>query len=257
MRKILFFSCIILVVIFGYVFFGSKPEKKDNALFVVGTAGGYAPFVSQNERGEYEGFDIDVAQKLSEQMGKRLEIQDLGSMTTLFIALQQDKIDVIIWALSIIPERLEKVAMVQYQGDTIKSYKMLFWKQIPEGITSIEDLKGKVVCVEVGTAQEKVLTRYPHVIQKPLDKVTDALMEIQYSKADAAFVEPAVARKFQEKFSEIKLFDVPLKKEDQEFGTGIAIKKDRPELIEQIKKAVAVLKQKGVLDALESKWGLQ
>ena len=254
MRKsIISVFCLLLI---GLYFFSTKNQKDAN-LFIVGTAGGYAPFVSLNEAGQYEGFDIDLAQELAKQMGKRLEIRDFGSMTPLFLALEQGDIDAIIWGLSIIPERLAKVAMVQYQGDTIKAYQLLFWQQIPEGVATIEGLKGKLVCVEVGSAQERVLSRYPEIVQKSMDKVIDALLEIQFGKADAAFVEPAVARKFQKKVSEIKILDVPLKKEDLELGTGIAIKKDNKELIERVQQAVAKLKQRGIVQHLEDKWRMQ
>lgn len=248
---------VVIGIFLGGLFFVLKKKPKDNNAFIVGTAAAYAPFVSINEQGQYEGFDIDVARELAQLMGKKLEIRDLGSMTSLFLGLEQGEIDVIVWGLSIIPERLAKVAMIPYQGEKITTYQLLFWNKIPDGITSISDLKGKVVCVEVGSAQEQVLFRYPDVVQKPMDKVVDALMEIQYGKADAAFVEPAVARKFKEKFSAINVLDVPLKKEEQELGTGIAIRKDRTELIEQIQKAVKELKQNGVLDILETKWGLE
>jgi ABC-type amino acid transport substrate-binding protein len=246
----------IFGIVFGYWINTLRSTKRDDSVLIVGTTGAYAPFVSINEQGEYEGFDVDVARALAQQLGKTLEIKDLGSMTSLFMGLEQGKIDAIIWGLSIIPERLLKVTMVSYAGELIDSYKLVFWNNIPEGIKSIEDLAGKIVCVEGGSAQEKVLSAYPKVIQKPMEKVVDSLMELQYRKADAAFIEPAVAKKFQDKFKEIKMLDVPLGKEDQELGTGIAIKKDNLDFIKQVEQAVASLKKVGTLKQLEEKWGI-
>ena len=57
-------------------------------------------------------------------MGKKLIIKDLGSMTPLFIALENESIDAIIWGLSIIQERLKKVEMIRYQGDTVTTYAL-------------------------------------------------------------------------------------------------------------------------------------
>lgn len=254
MRILYVFLFCVLGISFGYLVNTLRLAKKDDSVLVVGTTAAYAPFVSINEQGEYEGFDVDVARELAKELGKTVELKDLGSMTPLFMALEQGKIDVIIWGLSIIPERLQRMAMVPYSGELISAYQLVFWNKIPEGIKSIQDLAGKVVCVEVGSAQEKVLSRYPQVIQKPVEKVVDSLMEIQYGKADAAFIEPAVAKKFQAKFQEIKMLDVPLGKEDQEFGIGIAIKKDNTDLIEQTQQAIASLKKAGTLQQLEEKW---
>ena len=106
-------------------YFGTKAARGGNE-FIVGTAAQYAPWVSINEQGEYEGFDIDVAQALAKTMGKTLVIKDLGSMASLFMALEQGSIDVIMWGMSITKERLQRVNMVRYSGETITTYPLLF-----------------------------------------------------------------------------------------------------------------------------------
>src|SRR5207249_4261464 len=88
---------LILAVSGIIVFKNISPSKSKIDALVIGTAAGYAPFVSINKQGEYEGFDIDVAQALTKKMGKKLVLKDLGSMTSLFMALEQGSIDAIIW----------------------------------------------------------------------------------------------------------------------------------------------------------------
>ena len=106
----------ILLLLVGVVaYFAMKQNaSRDESQLIVGIAAGYAPFVSINQAGEYEGFDIDIAHALAEQLGKKLVLKDLGSMTSLFMALDQNKIDLIAWGLSITSQRLEKVAMIHY-----------------------------------------------------------------------------------------------------------------------------------------------
>jgi polar amino acid transport system substrate-binding protein len=237
----------------SFYLFRSKPQ--DN-LIVIGTAAGYAPFVSINEEGQYEGFDIDVANALARQMGKELVIQDMGSMTALFMALDQGKIDAIIWALSITQERLDKVAMINYQGEKTKTYPLLFWKKIPENIKCIEDMQGMTICVEPTSAQDVVVQKYTGITLKPTEKVDDALLNIQFGKVQAAFVEPAIAQKFKDKYPEIQILDVELAPEDQVQGMGIAIKKGNTEIINQIQRAVDELKSEGIFATYETKWGI-
>lgn len=225
-------------------------------VFVVGTVGNYAPFVSVNAQGDYEGFDIDVANALAQQMGKTLVLKDLGSMAPLFIALEQGSIDAIIWGLSITKARLEKVAMVRYQGDDVNAYSLLFWKEIPQGITSIADMNGMTICVEPASSQEAVLNTYPNITKLSTERVDDALLMIQYGKAQAALVEPAIAAKFKNRFPETKILEVPLAEEFQVMGTGIAIKKENKKLIQQITDAIAQLQNQGMLRAFELKWGI-
>ncbi len=250
-----------LLVGFALVYYWFKPanlgqDVNTKQQLIVGTAAGYAPFVSVNQDGVYEGFDIDVARELAQELGKELVIRDLGSMTSLFTALNQGQIDLVIWGLSITQERLQKVSMVHYQGEHLSSYPVVFWQEIPAGVATLADLAGQTICVEPGSAQEAVLDKYNLVAKLPVEKIDDALLNIQYGKAVAAIVEPAIARKFQVKYPQIKILDLPLALQDQEQGLGIAIRQDRVDLILQTQQAVQELKHKGVILALAQKWGI-
>jgi ABC-type amino acid transport substrate-binding protein len=255
-KKIVLLSVIAVAVFAGYVFVNKKGSVKDSDSFVVGMTAGYAPFVSVNERGEYEGFDIDVANAVAQKMGKKLVLKDLGSMTSLFMALNQGEIDAIIWAISITQDRLNNFAMVHYQGELTNSYPLIFWKQIPAGIRSIDDMKGMTICVEPTSAQDRVLNDYPFITRIPVERVDDALLNIQYGKADAALVEGAIAKKFQQKYPEIKIMDISLNAANRVQGMGIVLKKNNEVGIRAVEKAVAVLKAEGVVEQFEKKWSI-
>lgn len=259
-KKTVIFTLITALSITAYTLYkrnnsSLKNVNRDARGFVVGVAAGYAPFVSINSNGEYEGFDIDIAHAIADKMGKKLELKDLGSMTSLFMALEQGSIDAIIWALSITQDRLAKVAMVHYQGETTRSYPLIFWKEIPANVQTLQDIKDITVCVEPTSAQSTVLEKYTTNIH-PTEKVDDALLMLQYGKAGAAFVEPAIAQKFKKSYPEIQILEIPLEKEDQVEGMGIAIKKDNITLIEQVKRAVQELKDSGTIREYETKWSI-
>ena len=242
------FACIIMMQKNG--------SNRNESELVVGIAAGYAPFVSINASGDYEGFDIDVAHELAKTMGKKLVLKDLGCMTSLFLALDQGKIDLIAWGLSITQERLDKVAMIHYQGAVTDSYPLIFWKEIPAGITTLDDVSNKTICVEPASAQDMILNKYNTIRKISTEKVDDALLNIQYGKADAAFVEPAIAKKFKNKYQEIQILDIALNSEDQAQGVGLVIKKDNIFLVNQLEIAVTMLKSTGVIEQLEQKWDI-
>lgn len=245
----------VLIVGIAIYFFGQPPvSKKDQSIFIVGTAAGYAPFVSVNPLGEYEGFDIDVAYAVAKKLGKKLEIKDLGSMTSLFMALDQGMIDAIIWGISITSERLEKVAMIHYQGETRKVEPLIFWKTIPEGIQSLADMHGKIVCVEPSSSHDTIIRKFPEIQTISIEKLDDALLQIQYGKADAAFVESAIAQKFKNKYPEIQILDVPLPLTDQVQGVGIVVKKDNQKLVDEIQKSTDDLKSEKLIEQSAKKW---
>lgn len=163
--------------------YGASSEKKLEPL-IVGTTTGYAPFVSLNAQGEYEGFDIDLTKLLSQKLGQDIVIKDFGSMPSLMMALKQGKADMLIWAISITKERLNKMEMIYYQGATSDKAPFLFWEKTPEGIDSISDLEkipGALLCVEAGSSQEALLKEFPKLSLKYQDKVVVGFVSQSYA----------------------------------------------------------------------------
>ena len=134
-------------------------SQAEESPFIVGTTSGYAPYVSLNAKGEYEGFDIDVAHLVAERMHKKLVIKDLGSMPSLLMALQKKKIDAAIWAISITEERQKSMSMVYYQGEKVTELPFVFWKEIPKGLSKMEDFKNAANQL---FASKLILSRFSH-----------------------------------------------------------------------------------------------
>lgn len=228
--------------------------------FVVGTSSGYAPYVSLDAQGKYEGFDIDFAELLAKKLNKKLVLKDLGSMPSLMLALKQGKIDALIWAVSITEDRLKNIEMVYYQGDKMVEMPFLFWNRIPDGITSIADLdksSKKAICAEAGSFQEDVLKKFPGINIKNVDKITDAIMEIKFGKSFTTTVDPSLLPRYLSQYPEIKVLNLPLPASAQSLGNGIGISKSNQDLAEQVRKAVDELIAEGKIAELEKKWKLR
>jgi len=245
-----------------FLFCGSlaaEEMKQPNETFTVGTTSGYAPYVSLDNKGQYEGFDIDLAKLVAEKLNKKLVIKDMGSMPSLMIGLKQRKVDAIIWAVSITEERQKQMEMVYYQGEKITSMPLLFWGKIPENIKGPKDLKmdpKKSVCVEAGTYQEQVMKAYPDLTLKNVDRITDAIMEIKFGKSLAVAVDNALVSFLQQQNPEIKVLYFPLTPSQRSLGNGICINKNNSELVAQVKKAVDELTKEGKIQDLEKKWNM-
>lgn len=243
-----------------FLFFGGVAFKlKAKEDFIVGTTSGYAPYVSLNASCEYEGFDIDLARTLAEKMDKNLVIKDLGGLTPLFLSLKSGKIDAIIWAISITNAREKQMEMVYYQGAQVNTMPLLFWKEIPENVSGVEDLYDNpkaIVCVEAGSYQESFVADLPKLKVKQVDKITDAILELKYGKSRAAFADPSLLPRLLKQYPELRVMQVPLPLEQQSKGNGICINKKKADLAADVRKAVDELSKEGKVKALEEKWGL-
>lgn len=253
--KFFLFSCMVPF----FSLFADTVEIVDDSPLRVGTASGYAPYVSLDTAGVYEGFDIDLAQQLGKKLGRKVIFQDFGSMPSLMLALKQEKVDVLIWAISITEERLKNLEMIHYQGEAIREAPFLFWKKIPEGIRSIEDLQRyaeKGICIEGGSFQEEVLKKFPALRLKYVDKVTDVIMEIKFGKSFTTTIDSSLIPRLKDKYPDLQVLNLPLPSESQSFGNGICLNKGAHILAAQIRKAIGELREEGTILILEKKWKL-
>jgi arginine transport system substrate-binding protein len=228
--------------------------------FVIGTTSGYAPFVSLNDKGEYEGFDIDIAKELASKLNRPLKLKDYGNMPSLMLALKQKKVDALIWAISITEDRKNTFKMIHYQGDKMNEVPLIFWGEIPEKIKTLADLGNdckKPICVEAGSYQEEIMKTFPKISLKYFDGVQDVILDLKYGKSIASSVDPALLPRFLNKYPKLKVLSFPLPKELQSEGNGICLNKENQELAEKVSKAIDELKKEGVIFQLERKWELR
>lgn len=247
---------VALVIIGLLVFTGCSTDKHNEHNFVVGTCAEFPPYEVLNDHGAPVGFDIDVAQKIADKLGKKLVIKDM-SFDALFVSLKQGKIDAILAGLSITKSRCAGMAMVHYHGKPLKSLPLLFWQRIPVGVTTIADLatqSNKTVCTQVGTIQEEIISKYTYLNIKHLESTSDLILEIKHGKSIAAIVEPMVVDALQHQLPEIKVMNLPLKDDEQGLGHGIGMNKNNMKLVAVVEQVVDQLKADGSLTALENKW---
>lgn len=247
------------ILFFSTPFFLLAEVERPKQKWIVGTTSGYAPYVSLNDHGEYEGFDIDFARLLAEKLDRELVIKDLGGMTSLLVALQKKKIDAIVWAMSITESRQKEMEMIYYQGEKVTDMPFLFGKEIPQGVQSIDDLTklpGSTICVEAGSYQDSVLQNYPSLKTRFLDKITDAIMEVKYGKALAATLDNSLVPRVKEQYPDLKILHLPLPESQQTLGNGVCLHKESRELAQQIAQAIEELREEGKIAELEKKWKL-
>lgn len=247
-----FIFCVLSIISFS-----STAMAKD---LVIGTTSGYAPYVSINTEGEYEGFDIDIAKALADKLDRKLVIKDFGSMPALILALKQNKADALIWAISITQDRQKQMAMVYYQGEKVTSLPLLFWEEIPDNIKCLQDMANNpsaVISVEAGSFQEDVLLSVSGLNLKQVDKVSDAILELKYGKSQAALIDNSLKPIYIEKFPKLKSLTVNIPESKQSMGNGICVNSSNTELITAIQQAVRELLSDGTIAKLETKWKLK
>lgn len=231
-------------------------EKPSKDTLIIGIQSGYPPFEFMDPTGKIVGFDIELGEIIAKKLQKTLVIKDMEFEGEI-LSLKQGKIDLIISGMNITPSRLKEILMVPYHGEEATSLSLIFWKEIPSGVETIEDialLPNPTVSVESGAIPETYMNRYANIHAKSFQGALAPLMDVKFGKSVANLVEPDVAEYLKKKHPEVKILNVPLAKEETIMGFGIGVKKENQELFQQIQMIIQDLKASGDLKKLEDKW---
>lgn len=222
---------------------------------IIGLDDTFAPMGFRNEKGEIVGFDIDLANAVGEKLGIKFEFKPIN-WDAKILDLNSGNIDLIWNGLTITPDRAEETEMSKPYYYSSQSITVL--KDAP--VKSIEDLYGKVVGVQSQSSGEEAIIKAGDDKKfkelKTYAQYDQAFLDLENGRIDAIIVDETFAKyiaKTKENQTGKQLYDIY----DSNYGTeeaGIAAKKGRKFLIEQIENALDELRSEGVYDEISNKW---
>ncbi|WP_130807598.1 transporter substrate-binding domain-containing protein [Senegalia massiliensis] len=180
-RKIILMLILILLINISLIGCNGESniesaESSNNSdTFKVGLEAGYPPFnwtqiddsngaVKISGNSEYAGgYDVEIAKKIAEGLGKELEIVKL-EWDGLLPALTSNKIDAIIAGMSPTKERMETI---DFSNNYYKSDLVMIVKKGSkyEDSTSINDFKGAKVTAQLNTFHYSVIDQIDGVLK--------------------------------------------------------------------------------------------
>ena len=215
----------------------------------VGSSIDFAPFEFQDEtQKEYQGFDMDLIRAIGKEMGREVEIQNLG-FDGLIPALQGGNIDVAISGMTINEDRK---ANVLFSEPYYESGLTIIVRDDNADIKTFQDLKGKKVAVQIGTTSANEVHKLEGVEVKELNTPPDCFMELKASGVDAVVNDKPVNDYYITKSGATGVKALPEKLTAEEYG--IAIAKDNKALQDEINAAFKKVKDSGEYDKIYKKW---
>ncbi len=221
----------------------------------IGTEGAYPPFNNLTADGKLEGFDIDIAKALCEEMKAECEFvtQDWDGIIP---ALEAKKFDAIIASMSITEERKQKVDFTNKYYQTPPAIAVPKDSAIA-GVTP-EDLKGKVVGVQGSTIHQN----YGEAIFKDAEvksypTADEYKLDVTNGRVDAIMDDIIVLRSFVESEAGACCKIVGTITPDPKFhgeGAGIAIRKGETELVGKFNAAIDAIRANGKYDEIAKKY---
>ncbi|MCI8888908.1 MAG: basic amino acid ABC transporter substrate-binding protein [Hungatella sp.] len=237
---------------------GASSEKKEEtqapttqdgaagAPLIMVTNAEFPPY-EYHDGGEIVGIDVEVSQAIAEKLGRTLEIEDIA-FDSIIPELQSGKADFGAAGMTVDEDRLKNVDF----SDTYTTASQVIIVKDDSDIAGPDDLKGKYIGVQLGTTGDIYASDYEEegsTIER-YNKGFEAVQAMMQGKIDAVVIDNEPAKVFVSQNQGIKILDEALTVEEY----AIAVKKGNTELLEQINKALAELKESGELQAIIDKY---
>jgi polar amino acid transport system substrate-binding protein len=229
----------------------SAPAPAPAKVYAVGTDAAYAPFESQNEKGEIVGFDIDVVSAVAKKAG--IEVKFINTpWEGIFNTLQQGDRDLIVSAVTITDERKQTMDFSNPYFDA----QQLIAVKATSKISKFDDLKKLKVGVQTGTTGDEVVSKLQGKTSaniKRFESTPLALKELEAGGVDAVVADNGVVINYVTNNAGSKFKTVA----DKAFAPeqyGIVVKKGNAELLGLVNKGLADIKADGTYDQIYAKY---
>jgi len=239
-------SFILFSMFMVFVFGGIIDQIKERGYLIVGTEATFPPFEYYNENNEIVGFDIDIAKQIANALGVKLKVIDTA-FDGLIPSLLTKKLDIVIAGMTITEERAKVVA---FSDPYFTAGQVVVVRKNSEPIRTLEELKGKIVAVQLGTTGDLVVSDLKGVKEvRRFAKFTDAFLELRNRRVDAVVLDSAVAKAYVMSNPDLEITSDVLSSEQY----GIAVRKEDKDLLQFVNKVLADMK-KSPYDLLLEKW---
>jgi len=243
MKRLLALACLCSLVVVAFAAPGvgaAKPVLK------VGTSADFPPFEFQDEKtGAYLGFDLDLIRAIGDAIGMDVQIVNTA-WDGLIPGLITGNYDCIVSAMTITDERLKAV---NFSDPYFSAGQVVVTMAKDTKISSIADLEGKKISVQIGTTGDLVASEIKGATVKRFNLAPDAVQEVRNGAAHACIIDLAVAAEITKEYKDIK-YGAPFTMEYY----GIAIKKNNTALLKNINRGLAMIKASGKYDEIYNKW---
>ena len=229
----------------------SAPAAAPAKVYAVGTDAAYAPFESQNEKGEIVGFTIEVMSAVAAKAGVEIKFVNTP-WEGIFNALAQGDRDMLASSITITAERKQTMDFTDPYFDAVQ----LIAVKDNSKVAKFGDLKKLKVGVQTGTTGDEAVTKLLGKTStniKRFESTPLALKELESGGVDAVVADNGVVIHYVANNPGGKFKTVS----DKEFVPeqyGFAVKKGNADLVAKLNTGIAAIKADGTYDAIYKKY---
>lgn len=239
---------------------------------IMGSNCSFPPFEYIDDAGMPAGFDVEIGRLIAEKLGMDFVVEDM-SFDGLLMALDSGKVDIVIAAMTIRPDRQEQAdfsdsyfnaqqQIIMVKGSKAAEEISALLKDETEPVTEVstsyaavmELLKTKSVSVQDATTGYYMATETLGISAEKVaafKNAADAIMELKVGRVDYVIIDTAPANVFVSLNEDLEILQgIQMPTEDY----GVAIKKGNAKVLEAANAVLAEIKANGKYDELVAKY---
>ncbi len=221
---------------------------KQDGVIIMLTNAAFPPFeyladeLDDNGNAKVIGVDADIAAEIAADLGVKLEIVDMD-FDSIVMAVQQGKGDFGAAGMTVRPDREE---MVNFTIKYVKSAQYVLVKADDTSITCAEDLKGKVIGVQMGTTGDFYASdEIEGATVVPYNDAVTASLDLANGRIDAVITDELPAKNIAASNERLVVLDLVLTEEEY----AIAVAKEKVDLLAAINMTLLRLQQEGKIES--------
>ena len=213
---------------------------------IMATSADYPPYeYIPSGSTEIVGFDIDIANYITEQLGYGLEIENID-FNGLLPALQSERVDFVMAGMTPTEERKQNVDFSRVYYDA----KNTIVAVAGSGLTTAESLNGIRVGVQLGSIQQEAADEIEGAEVVALNRIGEMIQELKVGRVEALIMEDTVAAGYVEANPDLEFNTIET---EGESGSAIAFPQGSP-LLEDFDGVLEQMMSDGTMDELVTKW---
>ncbi|MEA3406572.1 MAG: ABC transporter substrate-binding protein [Chloroflexota bacterium] len=229
---------------------GAWQRIQEEGVLRVGMDASYPPFEWIDERGEFVGYDVDLARELARRWGVEPQFVNVH-FDGLYDALEAEKVDLLISAL---PHDRAMTQDVVYSEPYFNAGQVLVVARGDTSMRSVEDLDGRCVGVELGARSHQWVRQLARDQGLSVEIVTGRHPEnvfafLEEGSADAVICDRVTAYGYM-KGRALRIVDPPL----TNAPFVMAGRADSRLLMKKVDEALGAWREVGFLADLEERW---
>ena len=231
-------------------------KYQEQGSITIGFDNTFVPMGFEEMNGQYTGFDIDLAEAVSEKLGFKVQFQpiDWDMKET---ELQNGTIDAIWNGYSATDERREKVA---FSIPYMENQQVLVTKKSQQ-IRSVEDMKDKTLGAQAGSSGYLDFEAQPDLLKNRVkdqkanqyQSFNEALIDLKNDRIDALLIDRVYANYYLQSegiLNDYNVFSAGF--ESESFAVGVRAADKR--LLTALNQSFIELYQEGKFQEISQKW---